>query len=98
MNIIFEIIDKNAKLIRLTHKQYSHILDEHPYMHKYIEEIKETLQKPDKITYYSLDEDVRYFYKSYKHLDKPNKYVLVIVKYLNGEGYIISSYLETNIK
>ena len=85
MNIIFEVIDKNEKLIRLTNKQHSHMMDEHSYMQKYMEEIKETLQKPDKITSYSLDEDVKHFYKGYKHLDKPNKYLLVIVKYLNGE-------------
>ena len=95
---IFEVVDKNGKLIRLTNKQHSHMMDEHPYMHKYIEEIKETLQKPDKITSYSFDENVKYFYKNYKHLDKPNKFVLVIVKYLNGEGYIISSYLESKVK
>ena len=98
MNIIFEVIDKNEKLIRLTNKQHSHIMDEHPYMHKYIEEIKETLQKPDKITSFSLNPDVHYFYKGYKHLEKSNKFVLVIAKYLNGEGYIISTYLEKNIR
>ena len=98
MNVIFEIVDKNGKKIRLTDKQHSHMMDEHPYMHKYMEEIKETLQKPDKITSYSFDENLRYFYKGYKHLEKPNKYVLVVAKYLNGEGYIISAYLETKIK
>lgn len=98
MNIIFEAFDKNGKLIRLTDKQHSHMMEEHAYMHKYMEEIKETLQKPDRITSYSFDEDVHYFYKGYKHLDNPDKFVLVIVKYLNGEGYIISSYLEAEIK
>jgi len=98
MNIIFEIIDKNGKLIRLTDKQHSHMMEEHSYIHKYMEEIKETLQKPDKINSYSFDENVKYFYKGYKYLDKPNKFMLVVVKYLNGEGYIISSYLETKIK
>ena len=98
MNIIFEIIDKNKKLIRLTDKQHSHMMDEHPYMSRYMEEIKDTLKKPDKITSYSFDEGIRYFYKGYKHLDKANKYLVIIVKYLNGEGFIISSYLETKIK
>ena len=98
MSMLFEIFDKNGNLIRLTNKQHSHMMDEHPYMHKYIEEIKETLQKPDKITSYSFDENIKYFYKGYKHLDKPNKFVLVIAKYLNGEGYVISSYLESKIK
>jgi len=45
MNIIFEIIDKNKKLIRLTDKQHSHMMDEHPYMSRYMEEIKDTLKK-----------------------------------------------------
>ena len=67
-------------------------------MYKYLEEIKEALQKPDKITSYSFDEDVRYFYKYYKHLEKPNNYLLVVVKYLNGDDYVISSYLENKIK
>jgi hypothetical protein len=98
MKILFEIKNKNGKIIRLTNKQYSHMMEDHAYMHKYLEEIKETLQKPDKITSYSFDENVHYFYKGYKHLDKPNKFVLVIVKYLNGEGFVISSYLETKIK
>lgn len=77
---IFEIRDKNGKLIRLTNKQHSHMMDEHAYMNKYIEEIKETLQKPDKISSYSFNPNVKYFYKGYKHLDKPNKFVLVIAK------------------
>ncbi|MEK6909374.1 MAG: PBECR2 nuclease fold domain-containing protein [Nanoarchaeota archaeon] len=98
MNVIFEIVDKNGKKIRLTDKQYSHLIEEHPYMHNYLEEIKETLQKPDKITFYSFDQAVRYFYRGYKYFDKPNRYLLVIVKYLNGEGYVISSYLESKIK
>ncbi len=61
MNYIFEITDKNGKLVRLTSKQHSHMMEEHPYMHKYLEEIKETLKKPDKITSYSFDDKIRYF-------------------------------------
>jgi|SRR3989344_356733 len=98
MDSIFDVIDKNGRNIRHTNKQYSHMMEEHPYMYKYLEEIKEALQKPDKITSYSFDEDVRYFYKYYKHLEKPNNYLLVVVKYLNGDGYVISSYLENKIK
>ena len=63
MKIIFETSDKNGKLIRLTNKQHSHIMEEHPYMHKHIEEIKETLVKLDKIVSYLFDENVRYFHK-----------------------------------
>ena len=98
MDFIFEVRDKTGRKIRLTPKQHTHMLKDHPYMHKYIEEMKETLQKPDKMTSYSFDKYVRYYYKGYKHIEKPNKFILVIVKYLNGDGYVISSYLEKNIK
>ncbi len=98
MYTIFEVTDKNDKLIRLTDKQHSHIMKAHSYMHKYLEKIKETLQNPDKIKSYSFDKNVNYFYKGYKNLEKPNKFLLVIVKYLNGEGYIISSYLTAKMQ
>ncbi len=92
---IFEIKDKTGRKIRLTKRQWTHMTKKHPYMEKYLEEIKETLRNPDKLIHYS---DKGYYYKSYKHLKKPNYFVLVIVKYLNEGGFIITSYLEERIK
>ena len=63
-----------------------------------IEEIKEALQKPDKITTFSFDEDIKYYYKYVKSRASSAKYLLAIVKYLNGEGYIITSYFVRHIK
>ena len=60
--------------------------------------IKETLVKPDEITDYNFDEKVRYYYKYFKHIKSKNKYLLVIVKYLNGDGFVIKSYFESRIK
>ena len=79
MDNIFEITDKLGKHIRLTKRQYSHILKKHSYMNKYMEEIKETIKNPDKITISNIDKHVRYYYKGYKNLKKPNKYILVII-------------------
>ena len=55
---IFEIVDKTGRQIRLPQKQYSHILKKHPQISSYLEEIKETLRNPLKITDYSLDENI----------------------------------------
>ncbi len=98
MDIIFEIIDKTGRKIRLTRKQWSHINRKHPTVANYFEEIKETLEKPDIITDSDIEEDVYFYYKYYKYLKPPYKYILVIVKYLNGDGFIISAYFEKNIK
>ena len=96
MDIIFEILDKTGRKIYLPIKTWSHITRKHPSMTNYIEEIKSTVKNPDKITEWSLDKDVRYYYKYYKSKDPP-KYLLVIIKYLNGKGFIISSYFRTYI-
>jgi hypothetical protein len=98
MDIIFEIVDKTGRKIRLTKKQNSHINKKHPAIAIYINEIKETLQKPDAITKSETDENVRFYYKYYKYLISPHKYILVIVKYLNGDGFIITALFEKNIK
>ena len=44
------------------------------------------------------DENVSYYFKYLKHAAYSKKYLLVAVRYLNGKGFIITAYLETNIK
>ncbi len=98
MDIVFEVINKAGRKIYLSSKIWSHITRRHPYMSNYIDEIKETVQKPDKITTWSLDNNIRYYYKYYKHEKSFDKYILVIVKYLNNSGFIITTYFVRYIK
>ena len=98
MDYVFEIIDKTGRKIRLTKKQWKHITKAHKYMSNYLEEIKETLEHPLKTTESIDDEDVRYYFKYLKHLQSSKKYIMVAVKYLNGEGFVITTYLEKNIR
>lgn len=96
MNNILEVIDKTGRLIRMPKKQWLHILRRHPYMEKYFEEIQETLKKPDKL----IDKPFQKgdYYKGYKYLNSPNRFVLVVVKYLNGDGFAITAHLVESIK
>ena len=96
-NIIFEIIDKTGKKVRLTKEQWSHIRKKHPEVENY-ELIEETLKKSDKITDYDLDETVLYYYKYYKHRPSHEKYLQVIVKYLNSEGYVLTAQFKPYIR
>lgn len=75
---IFEVIDKTGRKIRMPQKQWPHIMKKHPYMVKYLEEMQETLQKPDKLI--ALPRNKAHYYKNYKHLPSPNTFLLVIVK------------------
>ncbi len=96
MDIVFEIIDKTGRKIRLTRKQYSHICKKHPMISNYFEEIRETLIKPDKIINSNNNKNIGFYCKFYKKLKTPYQNILVIVKYLNGEGFIISAYFVKN--
>ena len=94
---LFEITDKSGRKLRLTKRQWSHIRKKHPEVENF-EDIEQTLKNPLKIINYSLDETIAYYYKYFKHRIFSDKYLLVLVKYLNGEGYIITAYFEEYIR
>ena len=91
---IFEIRDKTGRLIYLTKERWSHI-QKHPAMSSALEKIKETLQNPLCITEFEFDPNVRFYHRHYK---ERKEYLLVSVKYLNGDGFIISSFYTDKIK
>ena len=61
----------------------------HAYMTNHLEQIKETLIKPDKITSSIYDSYKSSYYRYYKN---EHKFLRVIVKYLNGDGFVITVY------
>ena len=97
MDIVFEVIDKNKRKIYLSKETWRHIRKRHPEINNF-EEIKEALINPTKITGYNLDETIIYYYKYFKYKKSPEKYLLVIVKYLNTRGFVITAYFEKIIK
>ena len=81
----------------MTDYAWTHIMKKHPMMFKYFEEMQHTLRNPTVITTSIIDESVHYYYLYLKNKEGSNKYLFISVKYLNGEGYVISSYFEDKI-
>jgi hypothetical protein len=96
MDAVFEIIDKTGRKIHLSKERWGeHIRLEHPnIMNTY--EIEETLKNPDKMM--NVEEDICHYYKYFKYRNLKSKYLKIIVKYLNGSGFVITAYFERNIK
>ena len=94
MTRIFETKEKSGRIIYLTDERWKHIL-KHQEMSNQLEQIKDTLLHPDKITKVDYDSDVRFYYRYYK--DR-KEYLFVSVKYLNGESFIITSFYTDKIK
>ncbi|PIO07899.1 hypothetical protein COU59_02480 [Candidatus Pacearchaeota archaeon CG10_big_fil_rev_8_21_14_0_10_34_12] len=96
MNHIFEVIDKTGRKIRLTKKQWNHISTKHPIMSSYLREIEETINNPDKIVLHERGNLFDY-YKYYKHKEGKFKFLKTVIKYLNGDGFILSAYFVAYI-
>ncbi|MAG02090.1 hypothetical protein CMI42_02030 [Candidatus Pacearchaeota archaeon] len=93
MDYIFEITDKTGREVRLTKERWEHILD-HKGMEQRLEDIKKTLVNPTTITHHKHDENRRNYYLYYK---EKKRYLLVAVRYLNGEGYVSTSFITRKI-
>ncbi len=94
MDVLFTL-ETGSRKIRLTKERWRHITTEHPDVTD-IEEIKATIQKPLTVTPSVYDpENVAWNYRYNK--DK-KRYLMVAVKYLNGEGFIITSHYTRKIK
>ena len=97
MNAIFETIDKNGKRIHLSMERLKHI-QKHPHMHDPIDKISLALKQPTAIRYFPEDEKVAYFYKEFKNMPPSEKYLIASVKYLNGDGFLITSFFTNKIE
>ena len=98
MVIKFQTKDETGRTLRMTDWNWMHIIRRHPEISSEKERIIETIENPDKILPSLKDENVRYYYKYYKERYSMNKFMMVLVKYLNGDGFIISSHFVRNIK
>jgi hypothetical protein len=91
MSIIFIVQDKTGRLIRLTRKQWAHIA-EHPEMANQVERVQETLAKPSHILTSPNDASRNYYVRYFKQAPVRGKFLTVMVKYLNGHGFVITAY------
>ncbi|MBI2110718.1 hypothetical protein HYT51_02975 [Candidatus Woesearchaeota archaeon] len=93
---IFEVKDKYGRNIYLTEERRKHIL-KHPEMQDKLtfERMKETLVLPDIII---PDKHIRDKYAYYKYYKDQRRYLLISVKYLNGEGFIITIFYTDDAK
>lgn len=96
MTRLFEVNDKSKRSIYLTKERWLHIL-KHPDMHDQFDFMIAILQRPIKIVPLSWDSQTVYYYGYFKNRRSKAKYLRVVVKYLNGEGFIITAYFVEGI-
>ncbi len=99
MRIIFEVECVLGKKIRLTMERWHHIYYEHPEIDEmYIKKSSETLLDPDAVVKNNKDPTEFLYHKYYPKTYFGGRYLVVVVKHLNSEGFIITLYLTSKIK
>lgn len=88
MKILFNVTTPLGKQIRTTEQYWQEITTfKHPQLAGKLLEVELTLIDPDSIRRSRSDEHV---YLYYKHLGQSK--LCVVVRYLNGEGFIVTAY------
>ena len=92
MDTIRVAISKNGVPIRLTYKQWSHIVDSHDYMAGNMDMVLESIENPDYIVHGWTDELIAL--KHYEKTSISEKYMVVIYKE-DEKGFIITAFMTS---
>ena len=87
-------LEIDGRKIPLSAKQWKHIINFHPNVEN-PEKIKEVLLNPLIIKKDNFDSSLNYYYKYDK---TKNMHLMVSVKYLNGDGFVITSFYIKKIR
>ncbi|HLD12544.1 MAG TPA: hypothetical protein VJB87_03025 [Candidatus Nanoarchaeia archaeon] len=86
---IFVVRDCSGRLIHLSHERWKHIVSKHYTMSNAVEKIRNALVNPVILRPSKSNTMIVYYYLWEK---EKNSYVMVLVKYLNGSGFVITSF------
>ena len=95
--IMLEVRSKLGKVVRLDEDRWRHVLG-HPEMKNQRSRVEETLVDPDEIRENARSSSIWLFYKLYANTPVSQKYLLVIVEILNGEGFIVTAFFTDKVK
>jgi hypothetical protein len=97
--VIMTIRDFQGQLIRLTQRQWSHILDHHDHMNGQERAVEATLENPEEVRKSREDPNtVRLYYRRYTNPGERNKWVCVLVKFLENDAFILTAYETRKVK
>ena len=82
----------------MTDERWGHIIFEHDNLAGNIENVKDVLINPLIILESKDNHQTVFYYRYYKERDNKERYLLVLVKYLNGTGFIITSFFTNKIR
>ena len=93
-----EFVDARGRSIRLTQERLQHLETDHPEMRGQTGRIAETLSNPERIVSSRSDETVELYYRLYAETPVTTKFLCVVVKNSDYDGFIITAYFTNTEK
>jgi len=97
MSVVWEKSAYDRRCRRLTEAQKRHISFFHPEALAYENKLMETLATPDLVTM-GAQPMIHVLYRHYDTTPVSSKHLAVVVKVLDGEGFIVTSYFTDKIR
>lgn len=94
---VLETVSKVGVWVRLTEVQWEHIFSKHPEMVDQQERIRATLESPERVYVVPRRQNHHYYRLFDQTPVTRKKYLAVIVKHLNQDGFVITAYYTTQI-
>ena len=94
---VFEVVSRLGTKIRLSDIQWSHIEVRHEELRRQLDKMKLALIEPDTV-YYSAGEKTYHYYKKFSSTPVSAKYLLLVAKHRDGEGFIITAFFVARIR
>ena len=91
------LVDYQGRQIRLTDERKQHILG-HPEMAKMEPAIETALANPEVVRRSNTDSTVHLYYRYHENTIVGEKWLCVVVKYLENDAFIITAYLTDKLK
>lgn len=90
------LFDYQQHPVRLTTERLEHILM-HPEMSSMLEEIETTLSDPEYVIRSRSDESALLHFRYYRATMVGNKWLSVVVKYLENDAFIVTAFLTNKL-
>lgn len=97
MSVVWEKIAYDQRRIRLTEVQKRHIAFFHPETLVNENMLMETLAMPDLVAV-GAQPTMQVLYRHYDATPVSSKHLAVVIKVLNGEGFIVTSYFTDKVR
>jgi len=97
MSVVFEVLAYDGRKVRLTEIQRLHMLFFHPEIEGEQAKIREVLKNPQ-VVIEGATKDTRICYRFYESTPVASKYLAIVVKVLDEEGFIITGYFTERVR